>query len=165
MRVITKRLDEIRPYPNNPRKNDKAVQYVMNSIKEFGFNVPLVIDKDGYIVAGHTRYEACKRLGIKDVQCIVADDLSEDQIKAFRIADNATHEMSKWDYGLLTGELADLVDLDMEQFGFGSLKALDQDDDYEMDYDDSVEISTESFDDSRFKLICPCCGFRFNEGE
>lgn len=163
MKVTNKRLEEIKPYPNNPRRNDKAVQYVMNSIKEFGFNVPLIIDAEGVIIAGHTRYEACKRLGIKEVQCIVADDLTEDQTKAFRIADNATHEMSKWDYGLLVGELGSIEDLDMEQFGFGSLDALDVQDDTEQDFDDSAEVSVESFDDSRFEVVCPCCGFRFNE--
>ena len=160
MKVVTKKISELKPYPNNPRKNDNAVQYVMNSIKEFGFNVPLVIDNDNVIIAGHTRYEACKRLGIKDAQCIIADDLTEDQIKAFRIADNATHEMSRWEYGLLSVELGD-IGLDMTQFGFGSLEVLDQPE--EQDIDDCVDISTESFADSKFKYICPCCGFRFNE--
>jgi ParB/RepB/Spo0J family partition protein len=81
-------LAELKPYEKNPRRNDASVEYVANSIKEFGFKVPIVIDRDGVIVAGHTRYKAAKKLGMEKVPCIVADDLSEAQIKAFRLADN-----------------------------------------------------------------------------
>ena len=88
MEIINKKLTELIPYKNNPRKNDEAVKYVANSIKEFGFKVPIVIDKDNVIVAGHTRYKASQQLGLKEVPCIVADDLTEDQVYAFRLADN-----------------------------------------------------------------------------
>lgn len=118
MQVINKKLYEIKPYEKNPRKNDDSVDYVANSIKEFGFKQPIVIDKDGVIVAGHTRYKAAKKLGLKEVPCIVADDLTDEQIKAYRIADNKVGELSEWDFGLLGIELDSIEDIDMSDFGF-----------------------------------------------
>ena len=88
MQLIYKKLKDIKQYENNPRKNDEAVKYVAESIKEFGFKVPIVIDKDNVIVAGHTRWKAAKSLNIKEVPCIIADDLSDQQIKAYRLANN-----------------------------------------------------------------------------
>lgn len=88
MQVIYKKLNDIKQYENNPRMNDEAVKYFAESIKEFGFKVPIVIDKDNVIVAGHTRWKAAKSLNIKEVPCIIADDLSDQQIKAYRLADN-----------------------------------------------------------------------------
>ena len=102
----------------NPKLNDEAVKYVANSIKEFGFKVPMVIDKNGTIVAGHTRYKASLELGLKEVPCIIADDLSEEQIKAFRLADNKVSEKSEWNFELLDEELKDILELDMGDFGF-----------------------------------------------
>lgn len=123
MNIVTKRIEELKPYENNPRKNEKAIEFVANSIKEFGFKVPLVIEKDGTIVTGHTRYQACKRLGIDEVPCIVADDLTPKQIKAFRIADNKTNDMAEWDDDLLSIELKDILDdIDMTDFGFGEFE-------------------------------------------
>lgn len=90
MDIVQKGLGELSPYENNPRVNDEAVDAVAASIKEFGFKVPIVIDAQGVIVAGHTRYRAAKKLGLEAVPCIVADDLSEEQIRAFRLADNKT---------------------------------------------------------------------------
>lgn len=119
MQILEKRLDEIKPYDRNPRKNDEAVKYVAASIKEFGFKVPLVIDGDGVIVCGHTRYKAAQELGLPTVPCIMADDLTPEQIKAFRLADNKTAEIATWDDELLSGELADILDIDMGDFGFG----------------------------------------------
>ena len=118
MEIINKKLTEIKPYEKNPRRNDEAVEYVANSIKEFGFKVPIVIDKDGTIVAGHTRYKASKKLGLKEVPCIVADDLNEEQIKAFRLADNKVGEIAEWDFDLLNDELFDIEKINMEEFGF-----------------------------------------------
>jgi len=88
MQIVNKNINELKEYINNPRNNDNAVDYVANSIKEFGFKVPIVIDKNNVIVAGHTRYKASKKLGITEVPCIVADDLTDEQIKAFRLVDN-----------------------------------------------------------------------------
>lgn len=118
MEIITKKIEELVPYEKNPRKNDEAVEYVANSIKEFGFKVPIVIDKDEVIIAGHTRYKASKKLGLKEVPCIVADDLTEEQVKAFRLADNKVSEVAEWDMTLLGEELLGIEDLDMSDFGF-----------------------------------------------
>lgn len=119
MEVVYKKLDEIRPYEKNPRKNEEAVEFVANSIREFGFKVPIIIDKDGVIVAGHTRYKASIKLGLEEVPTIIADDLSEEQIKAFRLADNKVSERAKWDKGLLKDELDSLYGIiDMSNFDF-----------------------------------------------
>ncbi len=118
MDIQYKRLSDITPYERNPRKNDSAVKYVANSIKEFGFKVPIIIDKDGVIVAGHTRYKAAIKLKMKEVPCIIADDLSEEQVKAFRLADNKVAEKAEWDFILMTEELEDILKIDMSDFGF-----------------------------------------------
>ena len=119
MEIIYKKVDELIPYEKNPRKNDKAVEYVANSIKEFGFKVPIVIDKNNVIVAGHTRLKASKKLRIKEVPCIIADDLDEEKIKAFRLADNKVSELAEWDSEKLKEELDELYNIiDMNEFGF-----------------------------------------------
>ena len=110
------KIDDLKPYENNPRFNDEAVEYVMNSIKEFGFKVPMVIDKNNVIVTGHTRYKASKQLGLKTLPCIRATDLTEEQIKAFRIADNKVSEIAEWDLDKLNIELED-ISIDMDDFG------------------------------------------------
>ena len=117
MKIIDKKVQDLKPYKNNPRKNDEAVDYVANSIKEFGFKVPIVIDTRNEVVAGHTRLKAAKQLGLLEVPCIIADDLTEDQIRAFRLADNKTTEMSTWDMSMLDIEL-DEIQMDMSRFGF-----------------------------------------------
>lgn len=120
MNIVQKKVADIIPYERNPRKNDEAVKYVMESIKEFGFKVPIVIDKDGVIVAGHTRLKAAKKLKLEEVPCIVADDLTDEQIQAFRLADNKVSEKAEWDFDLLAEEMEDLInfDFDMTLFGF-----------------------------------------------
>lgn len=110
-------LADVHPYARNPRKNDEAVKNVAASIREFGFLVPLVIDANHEIVAGHTRYKAAKSLGMKTVPCVIADELTEDQIRAFRLADNKVGEMAGWDMDLLPLELADIA-MPMADFGF-----------------------------------------------
>lgn len=111
-------IKSIRPYEKNPRRNDEAVDAVAASIKEFGWQQPIVVDKDGVIIAGHTRYKAAKKLKCDTVPVVVADDLTEDQVKAYRLADNKTGELAEWDTALLGEELVELADFDMEQFGF-----------------------------------------------
>lgn len=118
-------IDDLQPYTNNPRHNEEAVEYVMNSIKQFGFKVPLVIDKNNVIVTWHTRLKAAKRLGYIKVPCIRADDLTEDQIKAFRIADNRVSEFATWDYDKLEIELEE-INLDMGDFGLEFSTFLDE---------------------------------------
>ena len=140
MEIVNKKLEELKPYEKNPRQNDDAVEYVANSIKQFGFKVPLVIDKNNVIVAGHTRYKASKQLGLKEVPCIVADDLTPAQIKAFRIAENKTNDLASWDDDLLGEELKDILDdIDMTDFGFGDFELSMLTDDMEPDgYDDEL---------------------------
>lgn len=118
LEIIYKKINEIIPYKNNPRKNDDAVEDVANSIKEFGFKVPIVLDKNNVIVAGHTRYKASLELGLEEVPCIIADDLTEEQIKAFRLADNKVSEQAEWDLDLLNDELDSILNIDMSDFGF-----------------------------------------------
>ena len=117
MEIIYKKTEELKEYENNPRNNEEAVDYVANSIKEFGFKNPIILSKDNVIIAGHTRLKAAKKLGIKEVPCIMADDLTDEQVKAFRLADNKVGEIAEWDLELLDLELID-IDLDMTEFGF-----------------------------------------------
>ena len=118
MKRIQKKVEEIKPYEKNPRFNDEAVKYVAKSIQEFGFKVPIIIDTNGTIVAGHTRYKASIELGLEEVPCIVADDLSEEQIKAFRLADNKVSEKAEWNEELLEEELSNILNIDMTDYGF-----------------------------------------------
>lgn len=116
--IVMRKIGELKPYENNPRHNDMAVDAVAASIQQFGFKNPVIIDKDGVIVAGHTRYKAAKKLEITDIPCISADDLSDEQIKAFRLADNKTAELAEWDEDLLGKEMQGIINIDMSQFGF-----------------------------------------------
>ena len=118
MNIIEMNVDELIPYENNPRKNDEAVDKVALSISAFGFKVPIVIDANKVIVTGHTRLKAAKKLGMKTVPCIMADDLTDEQIKAFRLADNKVAEFSEWDEEKLMQELESLGDMDMSLYGF-----------------------------------------------
>jgi site-specific DNA-methyltransferase (adenine-specific) len=155
MKIINKNLKDVKPYENNPRKNDKAVDLVAESIKEFGFKVPVVIDKNNVIVSGHTRYKAAKKLGLDTIPCVVADDLTDQQIKAFRIADNKVAEGSQWDFILLTDELHDIDDLftgfndDEIQSLFKEPEALDLED---KPIGEKEDIKV---------YHCPKCGFEF----
>lgn len=117
MEIITKKVKDLKPYERNPRRNDEAVEYVAESISEFGFKVPIVIDGDGTVICGHTRLKAAKKLHLTEVPCIVADDLDDEQIKAFRLADNKVAEKAEWDFDLLEEELQDLIGFDMSDFG------------------------------------------------
>ena len=135
MEIVNKNIEEIKMYENNPRNNDGAVEYVANSIKEFGFKVPIVLDKNNVIVAGHTRYKAAKLLKITEIPCIIADDLSDEQVKAFRLIDNKAAELASWDIDLLNLELENIKDIDMELFNFEISNILDNvvDDEYEIE--------------------------------
>lgn len=116
--IIWKKTSEVIPYEKNPRKNDAAVEHVANSLQEFGWKQPIVVDKDFVIIAGHTRLKAAKKLKMETVPVIVADDLNEQQVKAYRLADNKVAEVAEWDMGLLDEELGDIFDFDMADFGF-----------------------------------------------
>lgn len=120
MNIVELSVDDLKPYDNNPRKNDDAVPALAKSIEAFGFKVPIVIDKDNVVVTGHTRLKAAKSLGMKRVPCIIADDLTPEQIKAFRVVDNKVAELTEWDAPKLQLELDGLdgLDFDMGNFGF-----------------------------------------------
>ncbi len=118
IKIIKKDIDELIPYENNARINDAAIDVVANSINDFGFKNPCIIDKNNVLIAGHTRVAACKKLGIKEIPCIVADDLTDEQIKAFRLIDNKTSELAEWDYEKLAEEIKD-IEIDLSEFDWG----------------------------------------------
>jgi len=122
MKVELRKISEIQPYGKNPRQNDEAVDAVARSIREFGFRQPIVVDKDGVIVCGHTRWKAAQELGLKEVPVHVAKELTPEQIKAYRIADNKVADLASWDMELLPVELSELrgMDVDLELLGFSS---------------------------------------------
>ena len=152
MQIVNKKLDELREYENNPRNNDNAVAAVAASIKEFGFKVPIVVDAAGVIIAGHTRAKAAAQLGLQTVPCIVADDLTEEQIRAFRLADNKTGELAGWDFEKLEAELALLQEMDMSEFGFITSDDVDIDEFFEdASNDDPKEKEPK-------RIQCPHCG-------
>ena len=140
MNIVMKKTQELLEYENNPRSNDAAVDAVANSIKEFGFKVPIVVTSDNVIIAGHTRLKASLKLGLELVPCIVADDLTQAQIKAFRLADNKTAELATWDFSKLEEELSN-IDMDMLQFGFEDLHSDVPDNASDDDFDPDSELT------------------------
>lgn len=119
-KVVDMKVSQVIPYENNPRQNDGAVESVANSIMTFGFKQPIVVDKDNIVIVGHTRLKAAIKLGLTEVPVIIADDLTEDQVKAYRLADNRVGELADWDATALLAELDELVgtDIDIQDFGF-----------------------------------------------
>lgn len=156
MKIEYKNIDDLIPYENNPRINDDAVEYVKNSIKEFGFKVPIIIDKNNVIVAGHTRVKASKELGLKEVPCIVADDLTEEQVKAFRLADNKVSEESYWDFNKLQEELDSILNIDMSEFSFDIDTLTDENIDNFFEEDTTPLKETD-----KEEIECPYCHKRF----
>lgn len=149
MEIINKKVSELKPYENNPRKNDDAVQYVRNSIEQFGFKVPIIIDKDNIVIAGHTRLKAAEEIGMKEVPCIIANDLTNEQVKAFRLADNKVSEKSMWDYSKLDEELSNILDIDMAQFDFETT---------DIDWDSVEDLTNENYDKPEHNMLeCPYC--------
>lgn len=163
MKVKNMKLDDLIPYENNPRKNEGAIQYVANSIKEFGFKVPIVIDKNNVIVAGHTRYLAAQTLELDEVPVVVADDLTPKQIKAFRLADNKTAEKASWDFEKLTAEIEGLDDIDLTSFGFGEfeLDVLKNGNDFDEEALDDLFTDAPEKEKEPKKVKCPHCGKEF----
>ena len=122
VKIIELKTSDLKDYENNPRNNDAAVDKVAESIKEFGFKNPIIVDKDNVIVCGHTRKKAAEKLGIEVVPCIIADDLTEDQIKAFRLVDNKTAEYAEWDFSKLEEELKN-IEMDLSNYDFSELES------------------------------------------
>lgn len=158
MNVISVPIEEIKAYENNPRKiPEEAVNALAASIKEFGFKVPVILDRDNVIVAGHTRLEAAKQLGLSEVPCVIADDLTPEQVKAFRLVDNKTGELTGWDFEKLDLELEELesFDVDMSEFGF-ELNAEEVDTGAFFSETEPIEKSKK--DGKPHTITCPECG-------
>ena len=155
MDIVMMQLKQIKPYDNNPRFNDDAVEQVANSIKEFGFKQPIVVDRNGVIVVGHTRYKAAIKLGLTEVPCLVAGDLTAKQIKAYRLADNKVAEKSSWNMELIDIELEELFgEMDMAMFGFADVTG------EKIDINDLFGEAT--FTQREAKMVkCPHCGEQF----
>lgn len=154
MEIVEKKVGELKAYENNPRKNDNAVEAVANSIREFGFKVPIVIDSNDVIVCGHTRLKAAIQLGMETVPCIIANDLSKEQIRAFRLADNKTNELAEWNFSALQMELSEILDIDMTDFGFIEPTDLDINDE---DFYKNEKLKEKE----KKKVVCPYCGKEF----
>ncbi len=160
MEIVYKNPDDLIPYQNNPRINDHAVDKVASSINNYGFRVPLVIDPSNEIIAGHTRLKAARKLGMEKVPCIVADDLTQAQKKAFRITDNRTAEEADWDVEALRLEIEELesMEMDLENLGFeiGELEELIEEPNFEpVSEDEQPRL------DEKKKVVCPECGCEF----
>ena len=145
-------IDDLKPYENNPRKNDSAVEAVKKSIQQFGFKEPIVIDKDNVIVCGHTRLKAAKLLGLEKIPCVIADDLTPEQIKAFRLIDNKTAELAEWDFEKLENELSniEIPDFDISEFDFG-IKNFSEE--TFKNFEENVSKAKE-----KKVIVCPKCG-------
>ena len=163
MNIIDININDIKEYENNPRFNDNAVEAVANSIKEFGFKVPIILDNNNVIVAGHTRLKAAKQLEYEKVPCLVADDLTEEQVKAFRLTDNKVGELAEWDFAKLEEELMAIQDIDMSEFEF-EINDICPDDfgtDFSLSDEDKKPIQTITFTlhDNQAELIVSCIDF------
>ena len=148
MNIIEVEVSKLINYENNPRLNEGAVDAVAESIKQFGFKVPIVVDKDYVIVAGHTRRKAAEKLGLEKVPCIIADDLTPEQIKAFRLVDNKTSEFAEWDFEKLEEEYLKITHIDMSKFEFELDEMVENYDDYFVDAEPKEDKGVQ----------CPYCG-------
>ena len=155
MRIVEIEISKLIDYENNPRINDGAVDAVAKSIEEFGFKVPIIVDKENVIIAGHTRKRAAEKLGLEKVPCIIADDLSEEQIKAFRLVENKTNELAQWDFDKLEEELKELqeIGIDMTAFDFESVE--------DIDIDSFFTDEGEKKEKKKKTITCPHCGETF----
>ena len=141
MEYVRKKLSELKPYENNPRINDEAVDDVAESIRQCSYIAPIIIDEDGVILAGHTRYKALKKLGYQECEVVIASDLTEAQKKRYRLYDNKTAEFASWDQRKLSTELCDV---DFQGYDFGQPETALPDE--------------ESGDSGPKVMTCPCCG-------
>ena len=141
----------IKPYFKNPRNNKNSIKEVAESIKEFGFKVPITVDKDYVIITGHTRFEASKYLGLKKIPCIIVNDLDEEKVKAYRLVDNKVQEFARWDYEKLEEELRNIKNIEMELYGF--IK-----EENEINWDDVKDLDDLTYEEPEHKKIeCPYC--------
>lgn len=143
-------VENIKAYAKNAKKHDeKQIKQIANSIKKFGFKQPVVIDSNNEIIIGHGRVEAARTLGMKTVPCVIASDLSEEEVKALRVADNKLNE-SPWDFNLLDEELDTISSIDMKEFGF--------EDKVDIEWDDVPDLSPELYEAPEHRMLeCPSC--------
>ena len=162
IKIIEMDIGDIRPYRGNPRKNNISVEPLKRSIEKYGFNVPIIIDNEGEIITGHTRYKAAKELGIKKIPCIKKEELSTKEIKEYRIADNKVGELSEWDEPLLKIEFEELNELgsELKDLGF-SKRELDE----ILNFDGLFDFEEEEKPKGSSKIICPACGHEFKKGK
>lgn len=154
-------VKDLIPYERNTKKHDKTqINNVAESIKQYGFVQPIVIDKNNVVVIGHCRLLAAKQLKMKEVPCVCVEDLTEEQVRALRIVDNKSNE-SEWDFDILPDELAEL-DLSGFDFDFGFDDEEDTVTSESKEATGAVEYGTEDFSDEKFECECPRCGFKFN---
>lgn len=149
--ITQKDITDVIPYDKNPRKNDKAVDKVANSIRAFGFQSPIIIDEHNVIICGHTRFKAAKKLGLKKVPCIVATGLTDAEIRAYRIADNKVGELAEWDNELLASEL-ELCEMNMDDFGIENITTAEDDCD-EVDIKSAFEVIVECKNETEQKNV------------
>ena len=160
MNIVQMEICKLKPYENNPRIiTDEAIAATAASIDAFGFRQPIVIDKSGVVIAGHTRLEAAKRLGLLTVPCEVADDLTEDEANAYRLADNSTGEMTSWDFQKRDFEMHKLEMFDFESFGIIQHQNVEMQD--ALDLDDDGGDCKKNKSDEVIACHCPKCGFVF----
>ena len=152
MKIIEVEVNKLKEYGNNPRINDGAVDAVAKSIQEYGFKVPVIIDENYVIVAGHTRKLAAIKLGLAKVPCIVADDLTPEQIKSFRLVENKTNELAQWDFEKLEEELKELQEtgISLTDFGFEEYE--------DINIDDFFVDKGEDKEKKKKTITCPNCG-------
>jgi len=151
--IVLKKVADLIPYHNNPRNNENAINKVASSISSYGFQNPILIDKDNVIICGHTRLLAAQKLGLEQVPCIIAEDLTPAQVKAFRLIDNKTSEFATWEYDKLNIELDELkeLDMDLEEFGFD----ISNFNPYE------PENKEKEIDELETENECPQCGYKW----
>lgn len=147
IKAVEMKLSDLVPYENNPRKNQKAVEAVKNSIKQFGFKNPIIVDENNVIISGHTRRLAAIELGLETVPVVIAADLTEEQVRAFRLADNRVASFSYWDEKKLKDEIAEINDIDLSDFGFKK---------------DKIEDIFREKADKKIH-VCPKCGYEWSE--
>jgi len=151
MQITYYDIDKLKPYKNNPRVNEQSIKTVAESIKQFGFKVPVIIDKDFNVITGHTRLKASELLNIEKIPCIMANDLTEEQVKAFRLADNKVSEIAEWDFEKLDAELSELTTEEMELLGFIKNEEI-------INWSEIDDLDEENYDEPEHKAFeCPLC--------
>lgn len=151
MQITYYDINELRPYKKNPRYNKESIKLVAESIKDFGFKIPIIIDDKKEVITGHTRLEASKLLGLKKIPVIIASDLSEEQVKAFRLVDNKVSELARWDYDKLEEEIKNIKNIKMELLGFINEET-------EINWDDIEDLNEDTYEEPEHKMVeCPYC--------